>query len=449
MHSLQLLTALLPELKVIDSLVIRDLYHRFTVDEHSFVAIENLHRLKQSRSEWEQRYAGILSEIESPELLYLSLLLHDTGKGTESENHVIGSVAIADECLARLDLEPSEREIVIFLIENHLEMSAALRRDIFDSATVAAFAEKMGTPERLKLLCLFTYADIKAVNPDALTPWKAENLWQLYIAAANQLNRSVDHRLHPVTNPDDEKLASLRLQAPAARKKVKSFLEGLPQRYLRTYTAAEILRHMEMAEKLGTDSIQIDLKRGRHWFELTLITDDRPFLFGRMAGILATRGMNIVKAAAFSNQGGTVVDTFYFTDHFRTLELNFSEWEIFQRDVSKALKGESDLARMLKSRTEAQQKKDGPKVDIKTSIEFDDLCSSHSTLIQVVAQDRPGLLYKIASCFSEHNCNIEIALIDTEGQMAIDVFYLTAARKKLPTDLLSQLQQSLVQSLGS
>ena len=86
---------------------------------------------------------------------------------------------------------------MLFLIGNHLEMSAALRRDIFDSATVAAFADKVGTPERLKMLCLFTYADIKAVNPDALTPWKAENVWQLYIAAANQLNRNVDQRLHP------------------------------------------------------------------------------------------------------------------------------------------------------------------------------------------------------------------------------------------------------------
>jgi [protein-PII] uridylyltransferase len=127
------LTLLLPELKAIDALVVRDFYHRFTVDEHSFLAIENLHRLRQSRSEWEKHYAGILDELEQPELLYLSLLLHDTGKGVQSENHVEGSLAIAEQCLERLDLEPSERETVLFLIGNHLEMSAALRRDIFDS----------------------------------------------------------------------------------------------------------------------------------------------------------------------------------------------------------------------------------------------------------------------------------------------------------------------------
>jgi [protein-PII] uridylyltransferase len=449
MHSLRLLTLLLPELKAIDSLVVRDFYHRFTVDEHSFLAIESLHRLRQLRSEWEKQYAGILDELEQPELLYLSLLLHDTGKGAPSENHVEGSLAIAEQCLERLDLESSEHETVLFLIGNHLEMSAALRRDIFDSATVAAFAEKIGTPERLKMLCLFTYADIKAVNPDALTPWKAENVWQLYIAAANQLSRNVDQRLHPDADLDDEKVSRLRVLAPGAGKKVKAFLEGLPQRYLRTYAANEVLHHLDMSESLGKHPIQLDLKRGRHWFELTLVTDDRPFLFGKVAGALAAWGMNIVKATAFSNQAGTVVDTFYFTDRFRTLELNLSEWERFKRGISDVLTGETDLDRMLKSRMQAEQRKNTPKVKIKTSIEFDEKCSSNSTLVQVVTQDRPGLLYTVASCFSHHKCNIEIALIDTEGQMAIDVFYLTENRKKLTGDHLKQVETALGEALRS
>jgi [protein-PII] uridylyltransferase len=443
MHSLRLLTLLLPELKTIDALVVRDFYHRFTVDEHSFLAVESLHRLLQSPTEWEKQYAEILEELEQPELLYLALLLHDTGKGVPSDNHVEGSLAIAEQCLERLDLESSERETVLFLIANHLEMSAALRRDIFDSATIATFAERVGTPERLKMLCLFTYADIKAVNPDALTPWKAENVWQLYIAAANQLNRNVDQRLHLDANVDDEKMIRLRTLAPMAGKKVKAFLEGLPQRYLRTYAAGDVLRHLEMSESLGKHPIQLDLKRGRHWFELTLVTNDRPFLFGRVAGTLAAWGMNIVKATAFSNQAGTVVDTFYFTDRFRTLELNLPEWERFKRSISEVLTGETDLERMLKSRMRAEEKKGTPKIKIKTSIQVDDQCSSNSTLVQVVAQDRPGLLHTVASCFAHHKCNIEIALIDTEGQMAIDVFYLTANRKKLSRDQLKQLDAAL------
>src|SRR5271165_1493477 len=183
MHSLRLLTMLLPELTLIDSLVVRDFYHRFTVDEHSFLAIESLHRLKQSQSEWDKRYAELLSELEDPELLYLALLLHDTGKGMPGGNHVEASLEVASHAMDRLDMDPEERAEVLFLISSHLELSAALRRDIFNPETVATFAEKMGTPERLKMLTLMTYADIKAVNPEALTPWKAENVWQLYIGA--------------------------------------------------------------------------------------------------------------------------------------------------------------------------------------------------------------------------------------------------------------------------
>ena len=443
MHSLRLLTLLLPELKAIDSLVVRDYYHRFTVDEHSFLAIDGLHRLRQSQVEWQKPYAQILDELEQAELLYLALLLHDTGKGVASDNHVEGSLVIAEQCLERLDLEPAERETVLFLIANHLEMSATLRRDIFDEKTIADFAEKVGTPERLKMLCLFTYADIKAVNPEALTPWKAENLWQLYMATSNQLNRSVDQRLRA----DDEKLTQLHSLAPVAGKKVKAFLEGLPQRYLRTYAADEVLRHVEMAQAVGKEPVQLALQRGRHWFELTLVTNDRPFLFGKVAGTLAAWGMNIVKAAAFSNQAGIVVDAFYFTDRFRTLELNLSEWERFKRSISEVLTGEADLDKLLRKKMQTEEKNGATKVKIQTAVLVDDQCSSSSTLVQIVAQDRLGLLHTIAACFSRYQCNIEIALIDTEGQMAIDVFYLTSNRHKLPPELRKQVERTLREEL--
>ena len=445
MQSLRLLTLLLPEMKLIDSLVVRDFYHRFTVDEHSFLAIESLHRLKQSKSEWDKRYAELLGELENPELLYLTLLLHDTGKGVANGNHVEASVDIANRAMDRLDVDPKERAEVIFLIANHLELSAALRRDIFDPATVAAFAEKVGTPERLKMLCLLTYADIKAVNPEALTPWKAENVWQLYIAAENYLNRSADQRVHADVN--DEKLARLRSLAPVAGGKFKSFLEGFPQRYLLVHTAEEVMRHLQMAEELGRDPVQVELKRGRHWYELTLVTSDRPFLFAKLAGVLAAWGMNIVKANAFSNQAGTVVDTLHFTDRFRTLELNLSEWDRFRRSVASVLLGEADLEKMLRDR-QRSEKGAIAKVKVETRIEFDDSSSATTTLVQVIAQDRPRLLHRVASSLSDQNCNIEIALVDTEGQMAIDTFYLTSAGKKLSKDHQRNVERALFEELG-
>jgi [protein-PII] uridylyltransferase len=445
MQSLGMLTLLMPELKLIDSLVVRDFYHRFTVDEHSFLAIECLHRARQSKSEWDQRYGRLLEELERPELLYLSLLLHDVGKGVPGTNHVVTSQQIAQRCMERLELDAADRETVLFLIASHLEISAVLRRDIYDPATIQAFSDKIGTPERLKLLCLVTYADIKAVNPDALTPWKAENVWQLYIGASNSMSRTADQRLHP-DSEKDEAIARLQAMAPKSAKKVREFLEGLPKRYLRTYRAEEVLRHLEMAGKLGDDPVQLFLERGRHWFELTVITNDRPFLFSKIAGSLAAWGMNIVKADAFSDAAGVVVDTFYFTDRFRTLELNLPEWDRFKRSVGDVLNEEADLERMMRDRMRSESK-NGTKVKIETRVEFDDEASSNSTLVQIIAQDRLGLLHRISSRFSHQNCNIEIALIDTEGQMAIDAFYLTSGGAKLTPQKQGELKADLLQEL--
>jgi [protein-PII] uridylyltransferase len=442
MHALRFLTLVLPELRVIDALVVRDYYHRFTVDEHSFLAIESLHRLKQSPSEWDQRYATLLEELEQPEFLYLSLLLHDVGKGAPAESHVQASLEIAEHCMERLDLEPQDRETVQFLIAHHLEMSAALRRDIFDPETVHALAEKIQSPERLKMLCLLTYADIKAVNPEALTPWKAENIWQLYIETANYMNLSADQRVHLDAEQENELVRTL---SPMAGRRLKPFLEGMPRRYLATYSAKQVLSHLEMAGGLKSASVQLTLERGRHWYDLTLVTIDRPMLFAKVTGVLAAWGMSIVKASAYSNAAGTVVDTFHFSDRFRTLELNLPEWERFKRSLSEVLTGNADLEKMLRDRARAGVTAARTKVE--TRIDFSDAGSSRSTMLQVIAQDRPGLLYRISSRLAHQKCNIEIALIDTEGEMAIDVFYLTANRAKLPAELQAKVRKSLLEEL--
>jgi [protein-PII] uridylyltransferase len=455
MNALRLLTLLLPELKGIEALVVRDFYHRYTVDEHSFLAIENLHRLKESKSEWDHRFSQLLSEVEQPELLYLALLLHDSGKAVPSENHVELSLQLTASCSERLDLDPVDRETVRYLVGSHLEMSAAMRRDVFDPANVKSFAERVGVPERLKMLCLMTYADIKAVNPEAMTPWKADNLWQLYIACANYLSRSADERVHTGVHTNDEggnigrqNLAHLHSLAPVAGKKINAFLEGLPQRYLRIHGATDVLAHAEMAGRLGQDGVQLNLKQIRHWYELTLIATDRPFLFASVSGALAAWGMNIVKANAFSNSAGLVVDTFYFTDRFRTLEMNLQEWERLKKSIASVVKGEADVARMLRDRLKSE-KTDSTKVKIATQIEFDDQSSAQSTLLQVITQDRPGLLYRMCSVVSKNGCNIEIALIETEGQMAIDVFYLTEGGAKLNTDRQKALGDALAEELAA
>ena len=463
MHRLGVLILLFPEFAVIDCLVIRDFYHRYTVDEHTLTTLQNLQSLaavrratsssrpRQGTGGWERQWAETYGELEQPELLSLSLLLHDVGKGMPTENHVEGSLDAAASVSARLGLEPGDRETIRFLIGNHLEMSATLlRRDIFDAETIRTFTEKVGTTERLKMLTLLTYADIKAVNPEALTPWKAEMLWQLHAQTANYLTRSLDEeRLHVGA----ENLAKVeevhrRLPPGANPADIRAFLEGFPKRYIETHSPHDIAAHFALARQLVAAPVQVALQAWQRYFELTVLTHDRPFLFASLTGTLAAWGMNILKADAFANRAGTVLDTFRFVDLHRTLELNPSEIDHFKASVVEVLTGKVDLATLMSRRVNGQTL-GRPKVPIPTQMRFDDTSSSHSTLLELITYDRPGLLYQVSSVLANLECNVEVALVDTEGQKVIDVFYLTSAGSKLGGGKQEQIRTTLLSELSA
>jgi [protein-PII] uridylyltransferase len=441
MHALGLLTLLVPEYEAIDALVIRDYYHRYTVDEHSFLAIDNLHALRKAETALERRYADMLAEIERPELLYLAVLLHDIGKGSPEGTHVEAGLKMLDGALTRMKLSADDADTVRFLLGAHLEMSALMRRDIFDPQTVHTLVEKVSTPDRLKMLCLLTYADIKAVNPEALTPWKADDLWQLYASAANLMDRTVDSEI--VHGKTDRLYASVSADM---REAVTEFCEGLPRRYLLTRTPEQILQHCQMASRLDADPVQVTLGRMRQLHELTVVTRDRPGLFSTIAGALAGWGMDIVKAAAFCNAAGVIVDTFLFTDSFRTLELNPQERKRFSSSIMNVVLGEVALDELMRGRMSAAARRTTAH-DGEPQILFNNDCSAHSTVMELIAADRPGLLYRVASLFAYHSCNLDIALIDTEGHTAIDVFYIAENNGKLTAERQQALREALLEEL--
>ena len=448
MHRLGLLVEALPEFRSIDSLVVRDFYHRYTVDEHSLRTIEHLQELADSQDARAKHFAPIWRTVERRDLLILSLLLHDVGKGMPVDSHVTGSLQALEIAADRLKLSEEEKAEVHFLIEHHLDMSATVqRRDIFDPSTVSAFAAMVGTHERLQRLCLMTYGDIHAVNPEALTPWKAEMLWQLFAATSNYFSRTIDRdRLH--ASDEAVLLEQVRKEAGNVPKaEIERFLEGFPRRYLAAHSPAEIALHFGLYRKLGSEPVQTDVKKTQHTFVLTLLSADRPALFATIAGVLAAWGMNIVKADAFANSAGVVLDTFHFVDMHRTLELNPGELPRFQGSIADVLNGKQPLEPLLKGRLVAALARP-PKVAVATSISFDDGSSDHCTLMEIMTQDRPGLLYGVGSALARLACNIDVALIDTEGQKAIDVFYLTSQGKKLSSQKQELLREVLQGTLS-
>ncbi len=448
MHRLGLLIEILPELRSIDSLVVRDFYHRYTVDEHSLRTIEHLQDLAEPTDALGKHFTALWRTVERRDLLVLSLLLHDVGKGMPVDNHVTGSLQALETAADRLKLSTEEKAEVHFLIEHHLDMSATVqRRDIFDPSTVSAFAGTVNNLERLQRLSLLTYADIHAVNPEALTPWKAEMLWQLFVATSNHFSRTIDRdRLH--ASDESLLLEQVRQETGAtSRSDIERFLDGFPRRYLAVHSPAEIASHFALYEKLGTEPVQTEIKSTHHAFTLTLLSADRPALFAAIAGVLAAWGMNIVKADAFANSAGVVLDTFHFADLHRTLELNPSEIPRFRQSIAEVVNNKQALEPLLKGRLAAAMARP-PKVLVQTTINFDDESSEHCTLMEIVTQDRPGLLYEIGSALARLACNIEVALIDTEGQKAIDVFYLTAQGRKLPPQKQELLREVLQATLA-
>ena len=453
MHAVGVLGSVFPEFEDIRCRVIRDYFHKYTVDEHSLIAIRNIEELRETSHAPNARrsLSSLLGEIDRPELLLLALLLHDIGKSSHQTegDHVRSSVERIDGVLERLGLGDMEAGRVRSVIANHLEMSKVmLRRDLEDPDVIAAFADRVGTAQDLRMLCLLTYADMKAVSPEVLTPWKEELLWQLYVDAYDHLKHGfADDRF---VNSDDltSELKSIQQLLPAEvdPESLSTFLDGFPRQYLRNTPADRVAGYYKQYARLTPDVPTV-----MHWAddgelsEVLVMTEDRPQLFSRITGTLSAFGLNIVRAQAFANSRGIVFDLIAFEDPDRMLERNPTERVRLEETLAGAIAGSIDTGHLL-SRKSTSVVFSEKKLELDPKVRFDE-GSTKSTILEIVAPDDIGLLYNISRVLADHGCDIEVALVATEGSRAIDVFYLSRHGERLSDDLKCALDSALLEAL--
>jgi [protein-PII] uridylyltransferase len=419
------MAGLFPEWATIEHLVTTDREYHFTLGEHTLRTIEGVIELTSAAKPELQRFTTLLSEIDDVTLLLFALLFHEVGRGDADPVKLAAERALA--AMTRIQMPDDARLTVEFLIRHQSDLPDAVSgRDIDDPATAHVLAERVGTIERLKLLSLMTYARTVALSDAAKLPWRLEQLWHAYSVAKHELTRELEtERIHEV--PKD-------LGHNAV------FIKGFPLRYLRAHSAGEITEHIRLFELSRPTGVAIQLDPIEGAYRLVVVARDKPFLFASFAGAISSFGLDILKAEAFSNATGVLLDTFVFGDPKRMLQLNPSEADRLRDLIHRIALGKTDAQRLMRGRGLAQLGKQA----IPTRVQFDSEACSTATLVEIETEDRPGLLYSLATVFSSSACNIDVVLVDTKGHRAIDVFYVAQNGQKLSPDMQAKLKERLL-----
>ncbi len=420
MHDTGFLGAVIPEYNRLTSLKRYDLYHHFTVDEHSFQVVRCLEELGEPEPKRSDAFRRVYSEIADKQTLHLAALLHDVGK-IEGRGHAKKGAELARAILGRMGLKNAQIEAVSYLIEVHLLMTHySQRRDPTDAGTLHSFCSRVKTRTTLKQLLLLTYADLKATSPHAWTEWKRTLLWGFYLKAYQFLAKK---EKKPETVYKSRKATILKGFPAGARKaEALAHLDKLPGRYLLTMKTSQVRRHIELIRGLEGKRAAVGWKRGALATEICFCTYDKPFRLSQLCGVLTLNDCNILYADAFTRSDGVVVDVFYVEDISGVMPVDNERVEKIGRDLESIVRGTLDIHEVLERHVVKWKRKKQISIPIPFRVEFHNDISPDVTIIDIFAADEPGLLYKITRALSEEGLAIHRARISTEAHRAIDSF---------------------------
>lgn len=404
-----------------------DMYHTYTVDEHTIRAIGILSRIESGvLKEDHPLSADVVHKILSRPVLYLAVLLHDIAKGRGGDHSILGA-DVAMQLGPRLGLSAAETETVAWLVRYHLAMSGtAFQRDLMDPKTIDTFAALVQSPERLRLLLVLTVCDIRAVGPNVWNNWKAALLRQLYGATEQVLSGGTlaggrGERLKHIQAEVADRLAGwpdADKDAHFARGYAPYWLSFPPETLVRQ---AELVRGAERDKQPLAIEHRVDVERSVT--EVTIYTLDTHGLFARLAGAMAISGANIVDAKIFTLANGMALDTFWLQD------LEGKPFDGPQRlarlaaRVELALSNRLDVQRELDSQRASWPKRDRV-FTVEPRVLIDNNASDTFTVIEVNGRDRPGFLHVVTRALTRVNLQIASAHVTTYGERAVDVFYV-------------------------
>ena len=455
MHQLGVLTAYIPEFARIACLVQFDAYHRYTVDEHTFVLLDCLEALRETEDPRLQEFRRIAGELRKPDILKLAILLHDIGKG-EGHGHTERGVLIAEEVLTRMGLPSGDIAAVAFLISQHLSMAhIAERRDLDDERLIIEFARQVENEDLLKMLYLLTYLDINAVGPQVWTDWKGTLLWELFIKTHTILTRGL-----PEGAEEHRRARTLRAALVAelggefGGEPVGQHLDLMPIRYVLNTSSTKVAQHLKLIDRVRRgEPFALDWATFpmAGYSEVLVCAPAAPGRFSSVVGTLTAHGVNILSAQLFSRADGVMIRAFQVSGGRGGAIEDETVWRRFGQDLRSVVLGQINVRELIKARHRDLLAKPLPRLhEIQTRVEFDNVVSERFTVIDIRAQDRLGLLYVIASTLSGLDVDVSLAKIATEVDQAMDVFYVTDkdGRKVTEPERMLAIQQALVHGIA-